>query len=209
LVDLVYPPRCPICDEFSKGDLKVCDTCKVSAHMLEAESHLGSEYLSTCLSCYAYEGKMKDALHRFKYRGRMDQSRFFGDEIAARVRDRYGIDVIVFVPMHKKKLVERGFNQAALIARRAARSMKMKLICDAIVRLRDDTPQVGLLRDERIKNVKGAFAANPKRRSAVNGRRILLIDDVMTTGATLDACAKELRKLGAKDVIAATVARTI
>jgi competence protein ComFC len=114
--------------------------------------------------------------------------------------------VLVAVPLDSARQRERGYNQAERIARAVARRMKLPLLpASALRRVRSTTTQIGLSRRERRDNMKDGFAAN---RALVDDRRALLIDDVMTTGATLDSCARALRAAGARDVLALTVART-
>ena len=121
--------------------------------------------------------------------------------------DDQAAPLVVPVPLHKSRRRSRGFNQSELIARAAVRQLPRKLetLTDALVRQRDTISQVGLSREERIENVRDAFrVAQPSR---VNGRDILLVDDVMTTGTTLSECARVLKQAGAERVWAATVAR--
>ena len=117
-------------------------------------------------------------------------------------------DLIVPVPLHPKRLSQRGFNQAGLLALELGRKIKAPVSTDALVRKNQTLPQTRLKRGERLKNVKGAFEIPDD--SKVRGRRILLIDDVFTTGTTLSECAKVLkRKGGASEVYALTVTRAI
>ncbi len=116
-----------------------------------------------------------------------------------------GIERVVPVPLHKKRLLERGFNQAALMARSIARALEVPLELRCLVKVRSTSPQVGLKRSERIANVKGAFAVTQKAR--VSGKRLLLVDDVYTTGATLSEASRCLLGAGAKEVHVITFAR--
>ena len=115
-------------------------------------------------------------------------------------------DVIVPVPLHRSRLRQRGFNQSVLLGRVLSRQLFIPMLPDALVRTRQTEPQIELSVAERRVNVKGAFAVNKPDR--IMGKRILLLDDVMTTGSTIDECAHELKKAGARGVIAVTIART-
>jgi ComF family protein len=107
------------------------------------------------------------------------------------------------VPLSRRRRIERGYDQAALLARGLSRAAGLPLLAGALRRLRDAPPQVGLTRSERCANAAGAFAAGP----AVRGRAVALVDDVITTGATADACARALREAGATRVCAVALGR--
>lgn len=117
------------------------------------------------------------------------------------------IDVVIPVPLHRKRLWWRGFNQAAILAQEIARRIGAPLDTAALVRTRATRPQTARDHDERIRNVRGAFAARKPRRIA--GRGVLLVDDVMTTGATTDECARTLIRAGAASVDVFTLARVL
>jgi ComF family protein len=115
-----------------------------------------------------------------------------------------GFDVVIPVPLHKQRLKERGFNQSLLLAREVARVFGLEVDYRSLKRIRPTRPQVDLKPDERKKNVKGAFDVKSPER--VRGRRVLLVDDVFTTGATVSECARVLKKAGA-EVYVLTLAR--
>ena len=162
------------------------------------------------LSFGEYEAGLRGLIHLLKYERVTPVSAPLGSMLAHAVVelvDDKAAPLIVPVPLHKSRRRSRGFNQSELIARAAVRQLPRKLetLTDALVRQRDTISQVGLSREERIENVRDAFrVAQPSR---VNGRDILLVDDVMTTGTTLSECARVLKQAGAKRVWAATVAR--
>jgi ComF family protein len=116
-------------------------------------------------------------------------------------------DLIVPVPLHPKRLRQRGFNQSGLLAGEFSRRIKVPVSFDIVVRKKQTQPQTRLKRGERLKNVKGAFEISGAER--IRGRRILLIDDVFTTGTTLSECAKTLKKGGATEVYAITITRAL
>ena len=169
---------------------------------------LGSS-ISRCRSCFAFDGPIREVLHSFKYGDRLDLLRFLAAELSAEAALLGPVDLIVPVPLHPRRLRARGFNQSALIARRLSRLMQTPAKLDAIARVRDIPPQVGLERAARIENVKGAFEVPARFEEAIRGARALVVDDVMTTGATLHACAAALKRAGAGEVVAATVARAL
>jgi ComF family protein len=127
--------------------------------------------------------------------------------MAGRVRLLLNIDAILPVPLHTKRLRQRGFNQALLLAYRMSEQHNIPLSCDNLIRQRPTRPQVELTGAERIQNVAGAFAV--RRPLDIRDRHIVLIDDVFTTGATLNECAAVLKDAGAAAVTACTLARAL
>jgi ComF family protein len=119
---------------------------------------------------------------------------------------RWPVDLVIPVPLGKKRLAERGYNQVSLIARPLAMAMGLAFATDALARSQETRSQVGLSRAERQQNVRGAFCAQSRR---VSGRAVLLVDDVATTGSTLSSCAEALLSAGARDVFAFTVSRAL
>jgi ComF family protein len=133
---------------------------------------------------------------------------YFGERVAS-IAKRDGLtgDMVVPVPLHRSRERERGFNQAEVIAREVARRLKLPLKPILLVRTKARPDKHILSNEERWRIVRGAFAT--RRGSQVDNKRVLLVDDVMTTGATLDACAKALVEAGARSVIGLTVARAV
>lgn len=151
-----------------------------------------------------YEGTLREIIHAFKYDGR----RSLAAPLARMMRERAGdlladADTVVPVPLHPWRRLRRGFNQAAELARRLD-----VLVVQALWRVRATMPQSGLTAGGRRRNVRGAFRLSPfVRADRVRGRCMVLVDDVRTTGATLNACAQVLKEAGAREVRALTVAR--
>ena len=158
--------------------------------------------------CAAFRGVVRDALHGIKYGGEQRLAEPLGVAVARRwARVGVGAEVVVHVPVHADRARGRGYDQAALIARTAARRLGLPHL-DALVRHRATVAQFDLDRADRASNVAGAFAIRtPDVARLVAGRWVLLIDDVMTTGATLSACSEALDAAGALAVSAMTVAR--
>lgn len=153
-----------------------------------------------------YGGPLADALRRFKYGHRPDLAAPLGQLLRRAARDaRIQAEVIVPVPLHGARLVERGYNQAALLARELRGELGAPLAARAIVRVKATSPQARLPRDERLVNLAGAI--EPWRSALVRGKRVVLVDDVTTTGATLRACAVALEEAGAASVTGLVVAR--
>lgn len=227
LLNLAFPESCPACENRARrhrispfceacwGRIKlyegpVCTLCGLPLPSSEAKT------CSDCmreppafdtLRCFApYTGVLREAIHEFKYRRRRRLARPLGELLAAVPMDNAKVDAIVPVPIHPAKLRTRQFNQAALLARELTRHLEIPLVLEGLARLIDSEPQAGLSRKKRLKMGKGVFGAG--NRGLIAGKRILLVDDVCTTGATLRACSAALIKAGAHEVKAVALARS-
>jgi ComF family protein len=158
---------------------------------------------------YLYEGTLMSAIHQFKYGGKSHLAKSLGPFLASFVGEQLnGMDglLVMPVPLHPKRLRERGFNQSLLLARHVAAQLDVDLDFLSLRRIRYTQPQTGLKKDERRKNVRKAFGLiGPK---VVKGRTVILVDDVTTTGNTLNECARILKRAGAEHIYCAVLART-
>lgn len=198
---------CPGCgDSVDNPDLPptVCPTCRAKGRPWTGFAFHGR-----------YEGTLRDMILGFKFHGRLGQGRLLAGFLAdawlcATARgglggmDPAGPDSIVPIPLHPRRLAWRGFNQSLELARLLGHRLDCPLCPQALERIRDTTPQSLLAGAHRRDNIKGAFRADPKH---VAGRRLLLVDDVMTTGATVDTATRALLLAGARRVDVAVVAR--
>lgn len=209
LLDALYPPRCAGCDAVCPDAPRVrplCASCDAAVRWLRhavGSAHFPEPAWSSVAAICRFEGPMRAALQQLKYHRRADLAVPLGDVLAD--ASVHPADLVVPVPLSARRLRARGYNQALLLARRAAKTWGLPVVPDALQRA-DGTPQVGLDAKTRLTNVRSAFSVHAKRRARLRDRRILLIDDVMTTGATLDACARTLRRAGAADVQALVLA---
>jgi len=201
----IPPPVCPCCGdsfaspvalEYSPGHL--CGECREKMPAFDSARAAGY-----------YQGVLVEAIRLFKYRSKTRLGRHLAalllEEARRMPRSQEGWDLVLAVPLHRARLRQREFNQSLLLAHRVGRGLSVPLSIDALERIRGTRPQVELDGEERRKNVRKAFSV--KRSGQVEGRRILLIDDVYTTGATVNECAKVLKKAGAKTVDVLTLAR--
>lgn len=201
LMDLVFPPRCAGC---GRVDFYWCDACQQAIDQMPPMLALRhADSIAACAASGLHEGRLQDAVHALKY----DYARYVAQPLGqrlARCIDRLGWtpDVIIAVPLHEARLRLRGYNQAAVLADVLAHEIQVPAALGLMVRLRDTRSQVGLNGTERQHNVAGAFAAPA---GSLQGRSVLLLDDVYTTGATMNACAEAALGAGAAFVYALTV----
>jgi competence protein ComFC len=216
-------PICPECmGSFAALGGAVCETCGLPIAAWSLGNRHGTEEAAegvVCPACerrafgfdrarsYAlYQGRLVRAMLLLKFERVEPLGRWFAARLldVAR-REEFVFDVVVPVPLHRERHRERGYNQAELIAKPLARKLGLPCRAVLLVRTKPRPDKQVLSLEERWDSVRGAFATRPG--SKVDNLRVLLVDDVMTTGATLDACAKALRGAGAKSVIGLTVAR--
>jgi ComF family protein len=153
----------------------------------------------------SFEGTLRQLIHLFKYGGVQPLARVFGERMALALPREHSFDAIVPMPLHWWKRWRRGFNQADLLAREIGRRWNVR-VRGVMLRTRATAPQAGLTNAQRRLNMRGAFRV--KRGVRLDGLRVLLVDDVFTTGATASACARALKRAGAKNVSLLTLART-
>lgn len=192
-VDFIRPP---LCDRL--GLPMPFDTGGV---MISAAAAADPPPYGRARAVAQYAGVMRTLVHDLKFRDRHDARRLFGRWLAESGAELIAdAEVVVPVPLGRWRLLGRRFNQAAILAQEVARLGGLGFEPTALVRTRATETQVGLTRMERRRNVSGAFAVVPARKAALAGRKVLLIDDVVTTGATVAACTRALRRAGAIDV---------
>lgn len=223
-LDLVLPPRCPGCNGLDvsvqnpagfcllcwQAVIEVSNPCPRCALPDEAplcvtcsrDPHL----FATASAPLIYGGQLAVAIQRIKYGRASHFCQPLGAHLGSMIAFMDPVDLMVPVPLHRSRLRKRGFNQATLLARGAARESGLSLQVDLLVRQRDTPSQAELSPEVRQQNVRGAFVV---RGSACRGQRILLVDDVMTTGATASACTLALLEAGAKEVHVLTLARAV
>ncbi|MBX3229887.1 MAG: ComF family protein [Labilithrix sp.] len=192
LAEVVAPSGCAACDAPVGAAVLFCPACAVSA--LPATSRDGP---------LAYGGAVAEAIVRMKFQGRADLAPRLARVMIPLAR-ALPVDVVVPVPIHRQRLLERGYNQAALLARPIAGAIGRPLAARSLERVRDTPMQSSLDRAARLTNLAGAFRArSPKD---VRDRAVLLVDDVRTTGSTLTACARSLHEVGARRVFSLVLA---
>lgn len=150
-----------------------------------------------------YESSLRHAIHQFKFNGKVGLDRPLGRLLEHAISRDLKIDLVVPVPLQQKRLQQRSYNQALLLAREVARIRRWPLHHNLLAKVRETESQQGLTAGERVKNLRGAF----QLQEPLSGQNILLIDDVMTTGATVAACSQVLIAGGAAEVVVAVIGR--
>ena len=193
LVDLLAPRRCPGCDlELAPDEPALCGACGPLLEPLPPSAR----------AAYALGGPLADGIRRLKYAGRSDHAEPLGAIFAGACADLVGtIDLVVPIPLHPRRLAERGYNQSALLAVAVARALGAPLAIGALRRIRDTPAQAGLDAGARSRSIRGCFSASLRRPA-----RVLLVDDVRTTGATFAEASLALRAGGALAVQARALA---
>ena len=205
IMDLLFPHRCPFCGAVT-GKVLLCDSCRTklpdTGNRVVTEGNYGK-----CAAPLYYEGAVREALLNFKFNGKTGATECFGVLMAECAAEVYAgeFDTVTWVPVSRKRLRKRGYDQAFLLARSACACWETEPV-QMLRKIVHTPPQSGISAPEKRRaNVLGVYEAIPER---VYGRHILLIDDILTTGATLSECARVLRENGAADVMCLTLART-
>jgi ComF family protein len=224
LLNFLFPSNCPVCGSLSDSHLynPVCVKCWTQIQRYEGPAcnicglPTVSEYTRTCGECLSkkppferiryfgiYDGPLKESIHLFKFNGIKRLAEPLAMLMLSVINHDY--DAIVPVPLHTQRLREREFNQTALLGLHIARHLDNALMLDALLKTRETDLQTDVSGKERRANLRGAFSASEK----IMGLKLLIVDDVITTGATIKECAFTLRKAGASAVDAVALARSM
>lgn len=191
----VEEKRCLICGRELFGESKLCAHCK------EHKRYIDANY-----PVFVYKGLIKEALLKYKFKGKMWYFKPFSCFLYEEIKDKVSnIDCIVYPPINKKTFYKRGYNQSELIAKELSQKLNIKMLNKCILKTRDNEKQSLMSGKMRYKNVKGVFKIDEKYKNELKGKCVLFIDDILTTGATADECAKMLKKAGALSVVSSTL----
>lgn len=226
---MIYPKRCALCGEICESNKQlVCKKCASKPIVIQeprckkCSKPISSEELEYCYDCsnkefhyksgislWLYDEVMKQSIIRFKYKGCKEYVNFYVSEVIKYLGDeikRISPNVLLPVPVHKMRQRERGYNQAELIAAELGHQLHIPVRSNILQRIVKTTPQKELNSSERIKNLEKAFVVSKKGEKVLCSiSRVMLVDDIYTTGSTIEACTKVLQKAGVKEVYFATL----
>lgn len=219
VADLLIPPACLACQRPLHSHDAVCAGCwtqidfirapfcerlgipltfDIGGPMISAAAEANPPDYDRARAVARFDGVMRNLVHDLKFRDRHDPRRLFGRWLSETGAELLAdADMIAPVPLTRRRLLSRRFNQSAVLASETARASGVRFEPHALLRTRSTPPQVGLTRQQRRDNVAGAFVVPEHLRNVVSGANIVLVDDVITTGATVGACARALKKAGA------------
>lgn len=220
IMDFVYPPLCLLCNRSLNNDERLVHAkCLAGLPLLDQED-LSEDPLTTALrfvpyferslALYPYSDQLQQLVHYFKYRGFRSLAEPLGRNLGHLIVDlgySNQIDMLVPVPLHKNRLRERGYNQAELLAESMSDVCRIPVYAGVLVRNRSTPPQAQIKRAQRMRNLRDAFVVTDVGK--VVDKTVALVDDVLTTGHTLNECSRMLSQAGAARVIAITVARVV
>lgn len=222
ILNILFPETCPVCQKPSSDHktAPICADCWATVKPYEGSScikcgtPLVSDLSSTCGECHKnepffdnaqcfglHEGALQKAISLFKFHGIKRLSYPLSEKILLKKLPQ--ADILLPVPLHKKRLKYRGFNQSALLGKYIAQRSDMPLSLNTLVRIKNTVPQVGLSAVDRERNIKNAFDVVSKEK--IKGKRVMLVDDVFTTGATVRECSMVLKQAGAEKVYVVTL----
>lgn len=213
VIKTLYPPCCLSCSEPTEAGAEFCATCWPDTHFISGSicDACGAPVIGEacdqpvyCESCHSfppawkrgravalYSGPVRKMVLALKHGDRLDIAKPAARWMALRLDGLIEAETIVTaVPLHWKRLFRRRFNQASLIGQKLAKHKNLEFIPDALIRIRHTVAQKDMTRAERFENQRGAIQVNPSKASRISGKPVLIVDDVMTTGATLSACAE-------------------
>lgn len=224
ILELLFPAKCPLCGGVLEKDREgICEVCHgklpvvtepCCKHCGKPVASMEEEYCADCggrdsvlergTALWVYTDAMRRAMADFKYEGCLADGEFYGKELIKAkggLLQCWDLSCIVPVPLHWRRKWFRGFNQAAYVASVIGREMRIPVLEDALVRVRNTHPQKGLDDKQRRDNLKDAFAVNPSWADRIaKYQNVLILDDIYTTGATIEACGLALRNAGIRKV---------
>lgn len=222
---IILPPRCVLCQSPGHADLDICQSCYQSLPFIQhacaqcalpLEVEVGADSLcghclnqppvfDRSLSLMRYENKAVQLVTRYKFHNSLSYSRLLAELFLSKLVDVEKPDCIVAVPLYSKRLYERGFNQSHELGKIIAKKLDIPLISEAVLRIRETQQQTGLNAKQRRRNIHGAFAVV----EPIKYRHVVLMDDVVTTGSTVNELARVLKKAGVQTVSVWSIARAV
>ena len=208
IIKMFYPSRCIFCNKLLEYDskLEICDVCYKELSFLEDQDE-GTKYCDRVLGVFNYDDKIKEIIQKFKYHNKAYLYRTFAKLMVMRVGSKLRGDIIISVPLYKDREFVRGYNQSHLLAKELSHITGIKYDRHVLVR-KKNTGALALCDSQEIENkIKGSFSIVDPDKVAV--KSVFIVDDVFTTGATINECSRVLKENNANDVTAVVVAKTI
>lgn len=228
IIEYLYPPRCPVCDDVRPPGEPVCHSaCRKKLIFVGANACVqcgkpvpdeSREYCYDCsarkrsfeggVSTFVYEDAIRESMMKFKYHGREEYGSWYAQELWRANEEKlraFAPELIVPVPVHPRRYRQRGYNQAAVLAEELGKRMRVPVNTGYLRRTRHTKAQKQLNDQERMRNLMQAFEVVPREQKRTTPKRVVLVDDIYTTGSTLEACTRVLKKAGVQQVMVATV----
>lgn len=220
LINILYPVKCPICGNVLAKDRKICKDCERDVKIIgepkcvKCGKPLWKEeklfckdckgrqrQFDKCIAVFEYSGSIRKSIHQFKYENARVYADYYGDmavKLYGNLLKQWKIDVIVSVPIYKKKQIKRGYNQAQVFGQTVSKYSGIPIDDKLLIRIKETVPQKELANTMRYLNLKDAFAIDRDRIREI--KNVLLVDDIFTTGSTMDACSYILKRAGVEKV---------
>ena len=206
LLELLFPRKCTFCHRLTQNGAAVCPRCREKLPYTQFSARQDFPHLEACFSPLYYTDTVRQSLLRYKFGGLRMYAAVYGEFLAKCIDENHvSCDSITWVPLSRQRLRTRGYDQARLLAEDLSR--RLSVPCEPLLRKKRNNPRQSVTgnAEKRRRNVKGVYEALPS--ADLKGKRVLLVDDIVTTGATLSEAASVLRKAGAASVIGLTLAR--
>ena len=207
LLDIIYPPVCGICDKINKKSL--CKKCeiKIKPYQINEIEKIKNKSFDYQIKILKYENIIRDKIINYKFNEKAYLYKTFA-KIILKNKKIYGFlkkyDIIMCVPMHIKKKMLRGYNQSELIAKELAKKLQIEKQFNNLVKIKDTKKQSTLTKEQRKTNLKNAFQI--KNIEKVKNKKVILFDDIYTTGSTVEECSKVLKRVGVSSIAVVTLA---
>ena len=207
LLDIIYPPVCGICDKINKKSL--CKKCeiKIKPYQINEIKKIKNKSFNYQIKILKYENIIRDKIINYKFNEKAYLYKTFA-KIILKNKKIYGFlkkyDIIMCVPMHIKKKMLRGYNQSELIAKELAKKLQIEKQFNNLVKIKDTKKQSTLTKEQRKTNLKNAFQI--KNSEKVKNKKVILFDDIYTTGSTVEECSKVLKRVGVSSIAVVTLA---
>lgn len=207
IINELYPKQCIICGKLYSDE--ICNKCYKTLEILAKSQKYENKSFSKHIYLFKYEGKIRKLIIDYKFNDKAYLSNFFAkiiiknEKICRKIKS---YDIIIPVPIHKKRKNERGYNQSERIAKKIAKNInELELVTDCLIKQKNTVAQSTLTKQQRKQNVKQVYKIGNKEK--IQNKKIILLDDIYTTGATAEECSKILKQNGAKEILVLTIAK--